>query len=97
MPSIKNILILAFAATVSAQAVSQLPDGQLQGPTSTVAPITQIPDGQLQAPTGVSSGIPVPTANGTFAPGAPAPFTGGAALVTFSGAAVGLAALAAML
>ncbi|KAI4191759.1 MAG: hypothetical protein LQ348_003438 [Seirophora lacunosa] len=133
MPSIKNILILAFAATVSAQAVSQLPDGQLQGPTSavapisqisdgqiqaptstvapitqisdgqiqaptsTVAPITQISDGQIQAPTGASSGIPVPTANGTFAAGNPAPFTGGAALVTFSGAAVALAALAAML
>lgn len=116
MPSIKNILILALAAAVSAQVsqrpdgqptvgtsvvapVTQITDGQIQLPTSTAAPVSQIGDGQIQAPTGASSGAPMPTANGTFTTGAPAPtpFTGGAALVTFSGAALGLAALAAML
>ncbi|KAI4167520.1 MAG: hypothetical protein LQ343_007152 [Gyalolechia ehrenbergii] len=76
--------------------VSQISDGQIQAPpATTVAPVNQISDGQIQAPTGASSGVPSPSANGTFTTGAPAaPFTGGAALVTFSGAAVGLAALA---
>ncbi|KAL9007066.1 MAG: hypothetical protein Q9188_000189 [Gyalolechia gomerana] len=79
--------------------VSQISDGQIQAPpATTVAPVNQISDGQIQAPTGASSGMPSPSANGTFTTGAPAaPFTGGAALVTFSGAAVGLAALVAML
>ena len=132
MPSFKNILLtLAFAAAVSAQGqledgqvtavssdvVSQITDGQIQVPTSVVAPVTQIDDGQIQAPTsvadagasqiddgqiqvatGAASGVaPVPTSNGTFNGGSPAPFEGAATLVTFSGAAIGLAALAIML
>lgn len=31
--------------------ISQISDGQVQAPTSTVAPISQISDGQIQAPT----------------------------------------------
>ncbi|KAL9576619.1 MAG: hypothetical protein Q9212_006951 [Teloschistes hypoglaucus] len=78
--------------------VSQISDGQIQAPTTTVGKASQISDGQIQAPTGGASAIPKPSNNGTFAPGqAPTPFTGGAALVTVSGAAVGLAALIAML
>ncbi|KAL8920565.1 MAG: hypothetical protein Q9208_006187 [Pyrenodesmia sp. 3 TL-2023] len=93
--------IQAPTSVATVAPVSQITDGQIQAPTSvpatTVAPVTQIPDGQIQAPT-AGTGAPVPTANGTFTTGAPAaPFTGGAALVTFSGAALGLAALAAML
>ena len=46
---------LAFAAVVAAQAGKQIPDGQVQVPTSTVpkvAPtlVTQITDGQIQKP-----------------------------------------------
>ncbi|KAL8766140.1 MAG: hypothetical protein Q9209_006980 [Squamulea sp. 1 TL-2023] len=81
------------APTSAASPVSQISDGQIQAPTSVAAPVSQIPDGQVQAPTGASGAAPVPTSNGTFAPGAPAPFVGGAALVTFSGAAIGLAVL----
>ncbi|KAL8986573.1 MAG: hypothetical protein Q9177_004146 [Variospora cf. flavescens] len=79
--------------------ISQITDGQLQAPTDApdVTPISQITDGQLQAPTAASTGAPVPTSNGTMAQPSPVPFTGGAALVTFSGAALGLAALVAML
>ncbi|KAL9021958.1 MAG: hypothetical protein Q9185_000829 [Variospora sp. 1 TL-2023] len=127
MPSMKKLIVLAFAATVSAQAsqiddgqvqaptsessivaapVTQIDDGQVQAPTSgssIVAPVTQIddgqvqaptvtpsavvsqiPDGQVQAPTAASTGAPVPTANGTFTQPPAVPFTGGAALVTFS-------------
>lgn len=150
MPSIKNLLVLALAAAVSAQVsqladgqptvgttkasavsqitdgqiqaptsvvapvsqisdgqvqaptktvapVSQISDGQIQAPTKTVGPVSQISDGQIQAPTAGSSGLPKPSTNGTFAAPSPAPFTGGAALATFSGAAVGLAVLVAML
>ncbi|KAI4138992.1 MAG: hypothetical protein LQ341_004414 [Variospora aurantia] len=140
MPSMKKLVVLALAATVSAQVsqiidgqpqaptspvsivdaapaitqisdgqlqaptdapevtpISQITDGQLQAPTDAPTPISQISDGQLQAPTAPSTGAPVPTSNGTMAQPSPVPFTGGAALVTFSGAALGLAALVAML
>ncbi|KAL8941178.1 MAG: hypothetical protein Q9211_001917 [Gyalolechia sp. 1 TL-2023] len=93
------------ANSATAAPVTQIGDGQIQQPTTlasatptTVAPVSQISDGQIQAPTGATSGVPTASANGTFTTGAPAaPFTGGAALVTFSGAAVGLAALVAMI
>ena len=110
MPSIKNILATLALAVVASAQVSQITDGQVQAgtsvsipTTSTPAPVTQISDGQIQAPTApivtASSGVaPAPTANGTFTTGAPAaPFTGGAGMVTFSGAALGIAALAVML
>ncbi|KAI4198978.1 MAG: hypothetical protein LQ350_004894 [Teloschistes chrysophthalmus] len=78
--------------------VSQISDGQIQAPTTTVGKASQISDGQIQAPTGGASGVPKPSNNGTFAPGqAPTPFTGGAALVTASGAVLGLAAFVYML
>ena len=89
MPSIKNLLFLAFAALVAAQEaadgqvtastsvapVSQITDGQIQVTTAApVIPVSQISDGQIQGPTAVSSGYPVPTTNGTtIAPATPSP------------------------
>lgn len=98
---------MAFAVAVSAQ--SQIDDGQIQVPTAVV----QIDDGQIQVPTSVpaplttapapivtvSSGIPVPTSNGTFTTGAPgttpAPFTGAASILGWSReiAMIGIAAV----
>ncbi|KAI4100967.1 MAG: hypothetical protein LQ339_005288 [Xanthoria mediterranea] len=84
--------------SVAVGGVSQISDGQVQAPTSVaVGGASQISDGQVQVPTGASGVAPVPTSNGTFNGGSPAPFVGGASLVTFSGAAIGLAALALML
>ncbi|KAL9629096.1 MAG: hypothetical protein Q9204_005472 [Flavoplaca sp. TL-2023a] len=88
------------APTSAADAgVTQIDDGQIQAPTSVAdAGASQIDDGHIQVPTGAASGVaPVPTSNGTFNGGSPAPFEGAATLVTFSGAAIGLAALAIML
>lgn len=81
MPSIKNILLLAFATVAYAQ--SQISDGQIQVPTATILTTAPAP-----IATG-TSGIPVPPTNGTFTTGAPAatspaPFTGAANLMSWS-------------
>jgi len=105
-------------APTTVAAVSQITDGQIQAPT-TVAAVSQITDGQVQAPTTVAavsqitdgqvqvgtatSGMPAPSANGTFSTSvpSPSPFTGAASLASWSkeivvaaiGAAAGFALL----
>lgn len=74
------------APTSTAEAVAQIPDGQIQAPaTTTAAGVSQIGDGQIQVGT-ASSGVPVPSANGTFATSvpSPSPFTGAASLASWS-------------
>ena len=86
------------APTSTAAAVTQIGDGQIQAPTSTAAGVTQIADGQVQAGT---SGVPAPSANGTFTTPTPAPFTGAGSLASWNkelvvaaiGAAAGFALL----
>jgi len=57
MPSMKNIILLAFATLAAAQ-VSQITDGQVQAPTSTAkAVVSQITDGQIQAPTSTPKAV----------------------------------------
>ena len=138
MPSIKNVLLVTFAALAAAQQqadgqvtaptsvsagqqtdgqvtvatsvapVSQISDGQIQATTAApvvtstpVVPVSQISDGQIQGPTAVSSGVPVPTTNGTtIAPATPSPsaFTGAASFMAWSNVAaagvVGVVAIA---
>ena len=113
MPSIKNLLFITFAALAAAQQqadgqitastsiapVSQITDGQIQVTTAApVIPVSQISDGQIQGPTAVSSGLPVPTTNGTtIAPATPSPsaFTGAANLMAWSNmAAAGVVGVA---
>ncbi|KAG8533776.1 uncharacterized protein KY384_001517 [Bacidia gigantensis] len=91
-------------AATTAAAVSQITDGQVQAPvqvpTSTAAGVSQITDGQIQAGT---SGVPAPSANGTFTTSSPSasPFVGAAALASWNkelvvaaiGAAAGFALL----
>ena len=78
MPSIKNILFLAFAAVASAQ-VSQISDGQIQVPKTTILSTAPTP-----IATG-TAGVPAPSANGTFTTGAPAAtYTGAANLLSWS-------------
>jgi hypothetical protein len=94
-------------ATTTVAPVSQITDGQIQAPskaTTTVAPVSQITDGQIQAPSKPASisVVPSPSANGTFATGAPvATFKGAANLMSWNkeifGVAVGVAAGFAML
>lgn len=92
MVSFKSIILsVAFAAAVSAQ--SQISDGQIQVPTA--APPIVTPKPTVVAPplstavVHISSGVPVPSANGTFTTGAPAatspaPYTGAANLLSWS-------------
>ena len=117
MLSIKKLLIAASFAALAAAQASQIGDGQPQIPTTapaateigdgqpqvpTTAPaVSQITDGQIQGPTAISSGAPVPSANGTgvVAP-SPSPFVGagnalawskgmgGAAIVVVAGLAM---------
>ena len=92
MLSIKTIILsVAFAAAVSAQ--SQIADGQIQVPTSAPPVVTPAPTVAPPLSTApvviISSGVPVPTANGTFTTGAPAatspvPYTGAANLLSWS-------------
>ena len=95
-------------APTSVAPVSQITDGQVQvttaapvATTTSVVPVSQISDGQIQGPTAVSSGVPVPTTNGTtIAPATPSPsaFTGAASFMAWSNVAaagvVGVAAIA---
>ena len=88
------------APTSTAAAVSQITDGQIQAPTSTAAGVSQITDGQIQAGT---SGVPAPSANGTFTTSSPSasPFVGAGSLASWNkelvvaaiGAAAGFALL----
>lgn len=92
---------------VTATPVVQITDGQIQAVTTvapTVTPVAQITDGQIQAVTtlaSVSTGIPSPSANGTFTAPAPSAFKGAANIVGWSQelavAAIGAAAGFAML
>lgn len=92
MVSIKSIIVsVAFAVAVSAQ--SQISDGQIQVPTAAPPVVTPAPTVAPPLSTGpaviVSSGVPVPSANGTFTTGAPAatsavPYTGAANLLSWS-------------
>lgn len=104
MPSIKTIVLsLALAAAVSAQGASQITDGQIQVPTSSV-PLSTAP-APTTAATVYSTGAPGPTSNGTFITGVPAPtasaFPGAGNMLAWSkeivigaaGVAVGLALL----
>jgi len=82
--------------------VAQITDGQIQAVT--VTPVKQITDGQIQAVTtlaSVSTGVPSPSANGTFTAPAPSAFKGAANIVGWSQelavAAIGAAAGFAML
>lgn len=84
--------------------VAQITDGQIQAVTSAphVTPVVQITDGQVQAAgTGASTGMPSPSANGTFAAPSPSAFVGAANIMGYSKeivvAAVGAAAGFAML
>lgn len=81
MPSMKNILLLAFATVAYAQ--SQISDGQIQVPTHTVLTTAPAP-----IATG-TTGVPIPPTNGTFTTGAPAatspvPYTGAANILSWS-------------
>lgn len=83
MHSIKSIIVLAFAAAVSAQ--SQISDGQIQVPTTAILSTAASPP---PIATG-TTGIPVPTTNGTFTTGAPVatspvPFPGAANILSWS-------------
>ena len=95
MVSFKSIILsLAFAAAVSAQ--QQIADGQVQVPTTAPAVVTPKPTSVapplitgVKPPVVISSGVPVPSANGTFTTGAPAatspaPYTGAANLLSWS-------------
>lgn len=87
MVSIKSLILsVAFAALVSAQ--SQISDGQVQVPTAAppvVTPVPTVTPPLTTAVTPVSSGVPVPIANGTFTTGAPAAtYTGAANLLSWS-------------
>ena len=91
-------------STVTPTPVAQITDGQVQAVTTApvVTPVKQITDGQVQAVgTGVSTGVPSPSANGTFAAPSPSAFAGAANILGFSKeiavAAVGAAAGFAML
>ena len=52
-----KFIVLALAATVAAQSVSQLSDGQPRAPTKATSAVSQITDGQVQAPTKASSAV----------------------------------------
>lgn len=109
MPSIKSIFIsLAVAAVVSAQAGTQIVDGQIQVPTaapSIVTVISRTPTPTAPTVTVRTSAGPLPTTNGTVTTGAPAKtptaFPGAANMMVWSkeiavgavGVAVGLAFL----
>ena len=87
--------VQAVTTAPSVTPVKQISDGQVQAVTSApaVTPVKQISDGQIQA---VSTGVPSPSANGTFAAPSPSAFVGAANIMAFSKemvvAAVGAAA-----
>lgn len=86
--------------TVATSLAGQQTDGQVTVATSapTVAPVSQISDGQIQGPTAVSTGPVSPSNGSTIAPATPSPsaFTGAANIMAWSNAAVGAVGVAAI-